>query len=237
MLRKKIKKWRHVFKLDPNRLLSDLALKMICTSGTDAIIIGGTDGVTFENTFRLLERVKKYPVYCVQEISNHSAVVPGFDGYLIPSVLNTDQSYWIKGAHFEAIRTYGSLIPWNQIVLEGYVILNPEAKVARLTKCDANLQARDVTAYARLCDQLFRIPVFYLEYSGTYGKAEIVKAARKGLQYSRLFYGGGITDEQQAKEMAAWADTVIVGNLVYYHVEKAVSTVKWVKETKLRALK
>ena len=33
--------------------LSDDHLERICESGTDAIIIGGTDGVTLEKIFRL----------------------------------------------------------------------------------------------------------------------------------------------------------------------------------------
>ena len=40
------REWRHVFKLDPNKELSDERLEKICESGTDAIIVGGTDGIT-----------------------------------------------------------------------------------------------------------------------------------------------------------------------------------------------
>ena len=43
------REWRHVFKLDPNKEISDDKLEKICESGTDAVIVGGTDGVTLEN--------------------------------------------------------------------------------------------------------------------------------------------------------------------------------------------
>jgi putative glycerol-1-phosphate prenyltransferase len=231
---KKVKKWRHVFKLDPNRRLSDLALEKICQSGTDAIIVGGTDGITFQNTWQLLERIQKYQVPCVQEISTMKAIVPGFDGYLIPSVLNTDQAKWIHGAHLEAIRRYGSSIPWEQVLLLGYVILNPGAKVSRLTQAKSDLTEEEAAGYADLVENLFRWPVLYVEYSGTFGEEKKVRAIRRKLKQTRLFYGGGITNEEQAKTMARWADTVVVGNVVYTNVEKAVQTVTWVKETKLQ---
>lgn len=224
--------WQHVFKLDPNRDLSDEALEGICQSGTDAIIIGGTDGVTYQNTRDLLERVKKYSVFCVQEISGIDSVVPGFDAYLIPTVLNTSQSKFIHGLHFNAVKQYGSLIPWNRLLLLGYVILNPDAKVSRVTQAHTDLDQSDCIAYARLVEHLFEFPVLYVEYSGRFGDPEKVAAIKRELTRTHLFYGGGIQNEQQAKMMAQIADTVVVGNLVYEQVAQAVQTVKWVKEAK-----
>lgn len=223
-------RWRHVFKLDPNRVLSDKALEVICQSGTDAIIVGGTDGITFENTFDLLKRVRRYSIFCVQEVSVRGAVMPGFDGYLIPSVLNSKGNHWILGAHHEAIKVFGAWIPWDKVVTEGYIVLNPTSKVARLTESKTKIEEADLTAYARMAEHLFHLPVFYVEYSGMFGDPAMVEAARKGLNQSRLFYGGGIESEKQARLMGKLADTVVVGNLVYRNVEAAVNTVKWVKE-------
>ena len=47
------REWRHVFKLDPNKGISDEKLEKICESGTDAVMVGGTDGVTLENVLDL----------------------------------------------------------------------------------------------------------------------------------------------------------------------------------------
>lgn len=233
MLLEEIKRWRHVFKLDPNRILSDLALKHVCLSGTDAIIIGGTDGVTFENTNDLLERVQEYEIKCVQEVSNMDAIVPGMDGYLIPTVLNTEQAQWIMGAHHEAVKLYGDFIPWDRVVLEGYLTLNPQAKVSRVTQANTDLDVEDCIAYGRMTDRMYRIPIFYIEYSGCFGDVNIVRAVKKALQSARLFYGGGLTNETQVRQMAAFADTVVVGNLIYYNVERAVQTVVWTKTTSI----
>ena len=41
-----ITKWKHMFKLDPAKSISDEDLEALCMSNTDAIIIGGTDDVT-----------------------------------------------------------------------------------------------------------------------------------------------------------------------------------------------
>ena len=232
LLLRRIQEWRHLFKLDPNRTLSDAALEHICLSHTDAIVIGGTDGITFENTFQLLKRVKQYDQYCVQEVSNVHAIVPGFDGYLIPAVFNTRDATWFKEAHVAALKTYGDFVPWDQVVMEAYVSLNPDAKVSRLTKAITNLEQSDLIAYLRLADRLFRLPIFYMEYSGAYGDVEKVKAVSQEINNARLFYGGGLVDQAQVKAMASWADTIVVGNLIYTDVEQAVKTVSWVKETK-----
>ncbi|MFC7441874.1 heptaprenylglyceryl phosphate synthase [Laceyella putida] len=231
ILREQAAKWRHVFKLDPNRTISNLALKLVCNAGTDAIIVGGTDGITFKNTWDLLNRVREYPVPCVQEVSDINAVVPGFDGYLIPTVINTKDSRWIHGAHLDALRKYGDVVPWDKVLLLGYVVLNPEAKVARLTKAETDCGEEQMVAYARLVEHLFQWPVLYMEYSGRFGDMDMVKAARSVCGQSRIFYGGGIATKEQTMEVAKVADTVVVGNLIYTHAERAARTVKWVKET------
>lgn len=231
MLKERIRQWRHVFKLDPNRALPDRALERICLSGTDAIVIGGTDGITSQNTRELLDRVEEYPVECVQEVSHPDAVIPGLEGYLIPSVLNAGSLEWVLGAQHQALKRYGEWIPWEDIAVLGYVVLNPKSRVGRLTKCKTDLNEGDLTAYGRLVEHLFQMPALYVEYSGVFGDKALVEAGRLGVSQTRLFYGGGIAKEEDARTMAAIADTVIVGNLVYLNVDAAVKTVQWVKGT------
>ncbi|MEK8133145.1 heptaprenylglyceryl phosphate synthase [Paenibacillus filicis] len=226
-----LEQWRHVFKLDPDRELTDDALERICLSGTDAVMVGGSSGVTFDNTVDLLARIRRYEVPCVLEVSEQDAVVPGFDLFMIPVVLNAGDPEWIVGRQRQALREYGAMMDWQQIVTEGYIILNGDSTAARVTQADTALDTKDVEAYARLADKLFRCPVVYLEYSGVFGDMELVKRVRHTVGESRLFYGGGIDGAERAREAAACAHTVVVGNIVYHNLERALETVQAVKET------
>ena len=170
-----IRGWKHVFKLDPARLLPDEALERVCLSGTDAIIVGGSSDVTYDNTVDLLSRIRRYELPCVLEISSTEAIVPGFDLYFIPVVLNAGDPEWITGQHQRALRDYGALLHWDQLVPEGYVILNENCTAAALTKANCDLTEADIVAYARLADKLFRMPIFYMEYSGVFGNMEWVQ--------------------------------------------------------------
>ncbi|MFC5559148.1 heptaprenylglyceryl phosphate synthase [Ureibacillus thermophilus] len=226
------KNWRHVFKIDPSKELSDEALEKVCESGTDVIIVGGTDDVTLDNVLEQLVRIRRYSVPVALEISTIESITPGFDYYLIPTVLNSTNTKWVKDLHHAAIKEYGDIMVWDELIAEGYCILNPDCKAAIATEAEANLSEEDVIAYARLAENYFKLPIFYLEYSGTYGDVEIVKAVKEVLNDCRLFYGGGIKTKEQAKEMAQYADTVIVGNVIYENLDEALKTVEAVKSVK-----
>lgn len=218
--------WRHVFKLDPDRELDEHTLDRICTSDTDAILIGGSSGITYDNVVELLSRVRRYSVPCALEVSSLEAVVPGFDVYLIPSVLNTSDADWLIGYHQEAVKQYGSQLPWSQVATEGYVILNPNCTAAKVTQAKTALTPADVKAYAQIAERLFSLPILYIEYSGTFGDMELLRAASGALKRTRLFYGGGIDSKQKAQEAAQWADTIVVGNIIYEDIEQALSTLE-----------
>lgn len=224
-----VREWRHVFKLDPNKEITDVELERICESGTDAILVGGTDGVTLEGVLDLMARVRRYTVPCILEVSTIDSITPGFDFYFIPTVLNSGNPEWITGLHHKAVKEYGDLMDWDELKMEGYCILNPDCKAARLTEAKTELSVEDVQAYAMMAEKMFNLPIFYLEYSGTYGNPEYVKAAKEVLDQTVLFYGGGIETAQQAAEMAAHADVIVVGNVIYSNLDEALKTVASVK--------
>lgn len=224
-----ISEWQHVFKVDPNKSIEDDALEALCESGTDAIIVGGSDGVTLDNTLDLLARVRRYALPCVLEVSNIESLSPGFDYYFIPSVLNSTEDKWVKGLHHEAVKAYGPIMNWNEIMMEGYCVLNADAKVAKKTGANTALSSEDIVAYARMTEKMYHFPIFYLEYSGTYGDPSVVRDVQEVLDKAQLFYGGGIETVEQAKEMAELADTVVIGNVIYDDLEAALRTVEAVK--------
>lgn len=221
--------WRHVFKIDPAKEISDEDLEKVCESGTDVILVGGTDGVTLDNVLDILVRVRRFSVPVALEISNLESVTPGYDYYFIPSVLNSPDTKWVKDLHHQAIKEFGDIMVWEELVAEGYCILNPDCKVAQVTGAETDLSEDDVIAYARMAEKYFKLPIFYMEYSGTYGDAALVASVKDVLEETKLFYGGGITSVEQAAEMAHVADTVIVGNIIYEDLQAALKTVEAVK--------
>lgn len=223
--------WKHVFKLDPDRVIDDAALEALCTSGTDAILVGGSSGVTFDNTVDLMSRIRRYEVSCAFELSDAACGVPGFDGYFIPSVINTKKTEWLIGHHVEALRDFGHLLPWESIVGEAYLVLNPDSTVARLTGAEANMSSSEAIAYCQVADRLWNIPVLYIEYSGTFGDMELLKRIKDGLRQAHLIYGGGINSPERAAEAAQSADTVVVGNVIYENLDAALATVSAVKSS------
>ncbi|MCA1056157.1 heptaprenylglyceryl phosphate synthase [Rossellomorea aquimaris] len=224
-----VRKWSHVFKLDPNKHIDDEELEAVCESGTDAIIVGGTDGVTLEKVLDLMARIRRYTVPCILEVSNLESITPGFDLYFIPMVLNSSNTDWVTGLHHQAVKEYGEIMNWDEILVEGYCILNPDCKAAKVTEANADLTSEDVAGYAMMAEKMFNLPIFYLEYSGTYGDVETVREVKDSLENTTLFYGGGIKTAEQAKTMAEVSDVIVVGNSIYDDLKEALKTVKAVK--------
>ncbi|MFC4303373.1 heptaprenylglyceryl phosphate synthase [Cohnella boryungensis] len=222
--------WKHVFKLDPDREITDASLDALCESGTDAILVGGSSGVTFDNTVDLMSRIRRYEVPCAFELSDPACGVPGFDGYFIPSVLNTNRAEWLIGRHAEALRDFGHLLPWESIAGEAYLVLNPDSTVARLTGANASLSIGEAVAYSQVADRLWNVPVLYVEYSGTFGDMDLLSTIKNSLQQAHLFYGGGINSPERAAMAACFADTVVVGNAIYENLDAALATVSAVNQ-------
>jgi len=233
MLRQMVQAWRHVFKLDPDRPIDDQTLEAICSSGTDAIMVGGSSGVTYDNTDSLLARIRNFQIPCVLEVSALEAIVPGFDLFLIPTVLNSSDPQWFIGNQAQAAEMYGDMIPWDMLVPEGYIVLNPDSTVARRTAANTSLTDSEAAAYAQIADKMFQLPIVYVEYSGAFGDLELVSVVHRRLEHSRLFYGGGIVDGETAHLAASSCDTIVVGNIIYSDLDKALETVAAVKNSSI----
>ncbi|MFQ3544250.1 heptaprenylglyceryl phosphate synthase [Halobacillus rhizosphaerae] len=224
-----MKEWDHVFKLDPNKEITDENLELVCESGTDAVIVGGTDGVTLDGVLHLLARIRRYEVPCILEISNLEAITPGFDFYFVPMIMNSEEKQWMMDLQHQAVKEYGDIMDWEEMLAEGYCVLNPEAKVFTHTQCRLP-DSEDTIAYARMAEHMFHLPIFYLEYSGTYGDPELVQEVARELNQTTLFYGGGIRTKQEAEEMKSFADVIVVGNIIYDNLKAALQTVKAAKQ-------
>jgi phosphoglycerol geranylgeranyltransferase len=209
--------WDHLLKIDPDKtLVEGETFADVCQTGTNAIAVGGTTGMTEEKMAAVVAACGEYDVPLYIEPSHSNAVVhmDELDGYLIPIVFNAGDLAWVTGAHKEWARMDDD-IDWARTFTEGYIVLNPESSVAEYTQADCDLDADEVAAYAEVAEQMFGQDIVYVEYSGTLGDPEKVAAAHDALDDATLFYGGGIHDYDSAHQMASDADVIVVGDLVH----------------------
>ena len=209
--------WNHILKIDPDKELPEgVTYGDLCATGTDAIEVGGTMGITEENMEAVVDACAEHDVPLYQEPSNPEVVIDNraLEGYLIPTVFNAGSPFWITGAHKEWVRLDGDM-DWNRTWTEAYIVMNPEADVATYTEADCDLDAEDVAAYAEVAERMFGQEIVYLEYSGMLGDEAIVQAASEATEESTLFYGGGIHDYDSAATMATHADVIVVGDLAH----------------------
>ena len=210
--------WNHILKIDPDKELVDgETYDDVCATGTDALMIGGTTGITAEKMERVVAACADHNVPLYLEPSAPEVVINDdhLEGYFVPTVFNTTNPFFLLGAHKEWARSAEGRLPWSRIHMEAYIVMNPDASVASYTAADCDLDADDVAAYATVAEQLFGQDIVYVEYSGMFGDPDIVDAAASGLEDATLFYGGGIRDHESAATMAERADVIIVGDLVH----------------------
>lgn len=222
--------WKHVTKIDPDKKNTRDLLDRVVESGTDALMISGTQGITREKVEKILEMLKGHDIPKILEPSNPSSVMyEGFDDVYVPSVINAGDSQWIMGHHKDWAVNFEP--KWDKITKEAYIVLNPRSAVGMVTQAITDLDPEDIAAYAKIAEKYYGFPIVYIEYSGTFGDPEVVKIVSESLDEATLFYGGGIKSKEQSRKMARYADTVIVGNVIYEEdFDVFLSTVKGAKE-------
>jgi phosphoglycerol geranylgeranyltransferase len=238
----------HVTKVDPAK---DLPENLELLARTDLVLVGGSDGVTEDNTLDAIERIRgacpDLPVlqepYSSRQVSPET--VDAVDSVAIPAVYNGDHDNFV-GKHvafFTEVgrkpeETFGTGLPVvggliasmgreavadlsAQTVGEGYVIQNPDSKAADVSQVEATYTPEEVAGAALATESFYDFPVFYIEYSGTYGGPEDVEAAANYLDETVLLYGGGIESQEQTEEILdAGADAVVVGDCFHDDPEK-----------------
>ncbi len=221
--------WNHITKIDPDKEISQEKLNRVVNSGTDALMISGTQGVTREKLKKTLDMLKDCDLPKILEPSDPSNVLyNGFDDIYVPSVINARDPRWIMGHHKDWAINFNP--KWGKITKEAYIVLNPDSAVGMVTQSKTDLTTEEVAAYATIAEKYYDFPIVYIEYSGTFGDPRVVKAVREALDDAFLFYGGGIKSEEQSRKMSRYADSVVVGNVIYEDdLEVYLSTVEGAK--------
>jgi phosphoglycerol geranylgeranyltransferase len=230
----------HVTKVDPAKPLpSDLDV----LEGTDLVLVGGSDNVTEANSLEAIERVadafSEVPVFQEPYSSSHVSrdTVEAADAVSIPAVYNGDRDHFV-GKHVDLFtevgqkpdELLGSSVPLvgnliaskgvevvaelaDKLVGEGYVVQHLESTAAAVSGVDATYTPEEVAGAALATESFYGFPIFYVEYSGTYGGTNDVEAAARYLDETMLFYGGGIDSaEKSAEVLEAGADAIVVGD-------------------------
>jgi len=243
----------HVTKVDPAESLpGDLSV----LGHTDLVLVGGSDGVTEANSLAAIERIADafpdLPVCQEPYSGSHvsKATIDAADRLAVPAVYNGDAANFVD-KHVEfftevgrkpqeltgtSVPLVGDLVEskareavtdlTEKVLAEGYVVQNLDSKAAAESGVDERYSPEAVAGAALATETFFDFPVFYVEYSGTYGGPEDVEAAAQYLDDTVLLYGGGIERAAQTAEILdAGADAVVVGDIFHDDPERYLDTI------------
>jgi phosphoglycerol geranylgeranyltransferase len=221
ILSEKMKKGAlHMTLLDPAKQDPDAAAEITATAcelGTDAIMVGGSTGVTQDNLDRTVQAIKarvKVPV--IYFPSGAHAISPYSDAMYFMSMLNSRNLKMVMGEQVAGAPVVKKLK--LDTIAMGYIIVAPGMKVGEVGEADLipRDQPKLAVAYA-LAAQYLGMDYVYLEAGSGAPQAvpaEMIAAVRKAIDIP-LLVGGGIRDaETAARAKNAGASVVVTGTVV-----------------------
>ena len=186
-------------------------------AGTDAIMVGGSTGVTQQNLDDTVDNIKKktrLPV--IYFPSGANAIARRADAIFFMSMLNSKNVRNITREHARGAPIIKKL--GIEPISMGYVIVEPGMKVGEVGEADLVKRGDTdaVIGYA-IATEFFGMDLLYLEAGSGAPEpvpVEMVKAARLSVDIP-IVLGGGIVRPEQASELvAAGADIIVTGTLV-----------------------
>ncbi|MEE9163847.1 MAG: geranylgeranylglyceryl/heptaprenylglyceryl phosphate synthase [Thermoplasmata archaeon] len=210
----------HMTLLDPDKAGEQGLGELAATAtdlGTDAIMIGGSTGVSQEDLDRQVEEVKTsttLPVILFP--ANAGAISPHADAIYFMSLLNSRRVQHVVREQQQAAQAIHDM--GLETLAMGYVVVEPGMKVGEVGHAD--LVRRDAPEEAvkyALTAEFFGMDFFYLEAgSGAPAPvpAEMIRAVKRE-SHLPLLVGGGIRGSDAAREVAkAGADVIVTGTVV-----------------------
>lgn len=210
----------HMALLDPDKQSAEEAGKIaarMAEDGTDAVLIGGSTGVTSENLGATAKAIReKSGLLSIHFPGSAEALSPEVDAILFMSMLNsTDPKWLIEAQAFAApyIKKLGI-----ETISMGYIIVEPGMKVGEVGK--ARPVKRDdvkrAVGYA-MAAEMMGMELVYLEAGSGADRPvppEMISAVKSSISIP-LIVGGGIrTPEAAAAAREAGADIIITGTLL-----------------------
>ena len=210
----------HLALLDPDKQDSREAgaiAKMMKEAGADAIMIGGSTGVTSENLSDTAIAIKKTSsLPTIHFPGGPSALSKDVDSIFFMSMVNSKDPFWIIKAQASA-SAYVKKLGIETISL-GYIIVEPGMKVGEVGQADAikRNETDRAIGYALACE-MFGMDFVYLEAGSGADRPvppEMISAVKKALSIP-LIVGGGIRTPEAAKAARlAGADAIVTGTFV-----------------------
>ncbi len=210
----------HMALIDPDKQSPEDAGKIaarMLEAGTDAVLIGGSTGVTNENLSSTTLAIKKasgLPV--IHFPGSASALSKDVDAILFMSMLNSTDVNWIIGAQVYAAPILKKM--GIETIPMGYVIVEPGMKVGEVGKADC-IKRDDIkraVSYALACQMLGMDMVYFEAGSGADRPVppEMIRAIKEAIDIPLIIGGGIRTPEAAAAAREAGADIIVTGTLL-----------------------
>ena len=186
-------------------------------AGTDAIMVGGSTGVTQDNLDSAVDQIKRscnLPV--IYFPSGANAIAKRCDAIYFMSMLNSKNVKNITGEHWKGAPVIKKL--GLETISMGYIIVEPGMKVGEVGEADVVMRDdfNRAVGYA-MAAEFFGMDLVYLEAgSGAPDPvpADMISRVRESIEVP-LVVGGGITSAEKAAAVSrAGADIVVTGTLV-----------------------
>lgn len=220
-LRKKLEKEKlHMTLLDPDKQEPTEAkeiTRMAVTAGTDAIMVGGSTGVShdiLDDTVLKIKRATSLPVIL---FPTHSGTLSRHaDAIFFMSMLNSKNLKYVVEEHRKAapiIKRIGI-----EPIPMGYIIVAPGMKVGEVGEADVVKRDDPETAVGySLAGEFLGMQLIYLEAGSGAPEpvpAAMVKAVKEALTVP-LIVGGGIRTPGHVRQVvSSGADIVVTGTIV-----------------------
>lgn len=210
----------HMALIDPDKQPAEeagrIALRMK-EAGTDAVMIGGSTGITHENltaTANAIKEMSGLPTIYFPESPN--ALSSAVDSIFFMSLMNSSDLGMVIGAQVKGAPIIKKL--GIEPISMGYIIVEPGMKVGQVGK--AMLVGHDdcktAIAYA-LAGEMIGMSFIYLEAGSGADRPvspEMIKAVKDAISIP-LIVGGGIrTPEAAEAARKAGADAIVTGTFI-----------------------
>ncbi len=210
----------HMTLIDPAKQSPEAAAEIAAAAaeaGTDAIMVGGSTGITQENLDATVDAIKgACKLHVIYFPSGANAIARRCDAIYFMSMLNSKNVRNVTGEHWKG----GPVIKKLGIepISMGYIIVEPGMKVGEVGEADV-VRRSDVpraVGYA-VATEMFGMDLVYLEAGSGAPEpvpSDMISAVRKSIGIP-LIVGGGVSSPEKAESVArSGADIVVTGTLV-----------------------